>query len=240
MHSEHIRKHDSSVVPGNDAANLSVLLAVLAKVFRYPSMSEAVCLVEEESVAYCLELLLLVGLERDVCPVPPEPVRAIEGKRPSLGRPCDDTSLLLAAQELRLEMSRLFYAPLCPIRLEGRYWVPREKRSGQSALMGERAGVALEYASNGIRLKKCSGTAEDSLENELDFVSKLACGEAIALSQADAARALHWKETRRQFYEMHMRDFIAGVTACILKESNNPFLRYYAHALSVSSGRMAE
>lgn len=240
MLSVHAEYPEHPVACGNDAANLSVLLAVLARIFSYPSIAEAADLVKKESATYCSELLSLIGIDSAVCSIPPDFFQASEGERCHPGGPDNDVSLLSAAQELRSEMSRLFYVPFCPIRLEGRYWISRESRSNRSARMGERAGVAWEYALHGVRLRKCRSTAEDSLENELDFMSHLACREAIALSNGDAANALHWKEARRHFYAMHMNGFVAGVTTRILEESHNPFLQYYAHVLSMASGRMAE
>lgn len=237
----------------NDAANLSVLLAVLARTFAYPSVDEALDLVDMESIEYCAQLLESVGLtspsfdgiaRRCHC------MTLLAGHGYADENDCMGSDCMPAdksrspgadalAREFRCEMSRLFYSPLCPMRLEGRYWIPRQARCSQSRILGERASIALAYREHGLRLRPGNSSAEDALQNELDFVSLLARREAAALLRGKVSEAIFWKEERRRFYAHHMRDFIAGVTDYIAQNSISPFLTYYAETLVLASDRIA-
>lgn len=233
---------------GSEPGALAVLCSVLSKVFSYPSVEQARDLAEMESMEYCSMLVGLSGADASLlgeaergfvaaCPGSRQGRQAVSAQATFEGGEEDARD---RGRGIRLEMSRLFYSPLTGTAMEGSRWVNRDERSTEALEVGERAAVARFYSAWGYRVSPGVPAAADSLENELEFVSRLAARESEALSRGDAAEALRLRDARREFHRLHLSGLGYGVSGRIVDSSKNPHLRYYAAVLKLALQRVGE
>jgi len=132
--------------------------------------------------------------------------------------------------DLRQEYTRLFIAPPILIPLVGSKWVKNKTLIAQKK--GEAFAVGQYYRDLGLVNQSSVRDPDDHLISELDFISYVACAEAGAWCENDAASALEWRDLKEEFLDNHLNEFACNISRAIQHETNNPFIIFAARLLS--------
>ena len=205
----------------NRVAALSSLLAMLARLFSYPTREQALEQTSADLIEYVNDLLAAAGFDTqlpgDVC-----------ARCESWAAQPEDAR----ATGIRAEFTRLFYTMPRVVNLNGSDWV-HANPTDFSVAHGERAAVGLEYRKLGLQSRAGVSEPFDSLVSELDMLSYVTELEARALDEGDAGSASEWERIRDDFVEHHFRELAQGVARSIVGESDSPFMALCATLLDL-------
>lgn len=204
---------------------LALLCSALGRLFSYPTREEAALYLGEESTWYLADLASNARIED-------EPLRACADR-------CVGTGGVEEADrvhDMRVECTRLFYAPHAPVPLEGCRWVKHAPLSPEREL-GETASVARCYRESGLKLREGVSARADSLSTELDFVAYLLQKEAVFGETGNGTQALAWKRRRTTFATVHLVPLARAVADGVARHAVSPHLRYWAELLRRTAAR---
>lgn len=204
---------------------LALLCSALGRLFSYPTREEAAQYLDEESTRY------LAALASDAR-IADEPLRECEDD--CLG--ADAVEEADRVHDVRVEYTRLFYAPQAPVPLEGRRWVKHAPLSPERKL-GETASVARCYRESGLKLREGVSARADSLPTELDFAAYLLQKEAAFGEEGNGAQALAWKRRRTTFASVHLVPLAQAVADGVARHAASPHLRYWTELLRRAAER---
>lgn len=206
---------------------LALLCSALARLFSYPTREEAALYLGEESTLYLAALASDARIEdeslyeREDCCLRADTVEEVD-----------------RVHDIRVEYTRLFFAPCAPVPLEGRRWVKHGPLSPEREL-GETASVARCYRESGLKLRDGVSARADSLSTELDFAAYLLQKEASYGEEGNGAQALAWKRRRTTFATVHLVPLAQAVADRVARQAVSPHVRYWAELLRRTAARCA-
>lgn len=203
--------------------SLSRLFGLLSISFSYPSAETAEKLTSEwylDAMQACLEESLIQGALS---------LGEIMRFREAAQCPARER-----VHDLRVEMTRLFFASPRLIPLEGSHWVAAEHRDDVAREQGERFSVGCVYKALGLKNRNNVNEPFDHLVSELDLMSYVTHAEAQAWEAGDADDAREWRLIGEEFTRHHLGDLAFGVASEAKRLSRNGYVHIATSTLNAA------